>query len=47
MVAWAVDERERLARSHADLSRRSARGFSEMSFLYLRLNSLTKWFTNV
>jgi len=42
---WVDEERVRLARSQAVRRRRIERGLPVMSFLFLRLNSWTKWFT--
>ena len=39
-----MDESVRFARSQAVRNRRSARALPVMSFLFLRLNSCTKWF---
>ena len=39
------DDSVRFARSHAVRRRRIERGLPVMSFLFLRLNSWTKWFT--
>jgi len=45
MEVCALLDSVRLARSHEVRRRRRARGLSEMSFLFLRLNSCTKWLT--
>mmetsp|Transcript_25198 Transcript_25198/g.64897 ORF Transcript_25198/g.64897 Transcript_25198/m.64897 type:complete len:212 (+) Transcript_25198:1225-1860(+) len=44
-LVCALADRVRFARSHAVRRRRMARGLPVISFLYLRLNSCTKWVT--